>query len=424
VNDWRFFGARIEAGLNYALGSRLGEKEIYRWEPLVVRQQGFLANQFRQTLESRSKRLEVCRDCGILRVLGPIRYENRYWVGWKHHMGRNPLMGSAQKSDPAMVIAALLPLIRAYEAAHQTGLKLGIPDWNRLVWDGTGFHLPDPWIKDYLADPGLEILPGISLIYPPEYFYGAYLDLESDLFCLGVLLYSAISGKIPYLLKEQWPTQGILRGQPVPLLIAAPEVNPEFNQMILNLLSPKPELRPSAREVRLFWEKLITQNRSLATVEEFKANCQKSNRHQSRLLMRKRWARIQIPFLATITGILLLWGGHWYLNRPSPPATQTVEKIFLAPLESLPRNTSGSRRLLQMLIAEKQRRILSLRELINQPYLKVKSIRVLSQSPKQSALRLTLEWRSWNHGVWTRYTSIETIELKKYRRSWKIVNIR
>jgi serine/threonine protein kinase len=425
VNEWRFFGERTEAGLTYLLGSKLGEKAVYRWEPVVVPLRGFEVNQFRQTLEKRAKILEVCQDQGILRVLGPIEHENRYWIGWKNHRGSNPLTDSSRKNDPTTVIPGLLPPIHAYEAAHQGGLKLGIPDWNRLVWDETGLHLPDPWIKNYLADPGLELIPGLASVYPPEYFSGAESSGQtSDLFSLGVLLYSVICGKLPYPLKNQWPTQGIIRGKTIPLTVECPEVNPEFNQIVLKLLSPEQTNRPAAREVRLRWEQVIAANRCLATAPEYDSNRRKNNRYYLRSLLSKTGAKLKNPALAAIAVIWLIWGCHWYLSRPSPPVTQVVQAIFCTLPDSLPSNVSGSRYLLEKLSAEKRRRILSLNELVNQPYFKLKSIRVLSQTSQKSVLRLNLEWRTWNQGVWNRYQSITTVELKKYRNSWKISKIR
>jgi hypothetical protein len=425
VNEWRFLGERTEAGLTYLLGTKAGEKEVYRWEPVVVPLRGLQANQFRQALEKRTKILEACQGRGILRILGPVGYEKRYWIGWTNHWGRNPLMDSGRKIDPTAAISDLLPLIRAYEAAHQGGLQLGIPDWKRLIWDETGFHLPDPWIKDYLAEPGLELIPGLASIYPPEYLGGAESPgPESDLFFLGVILFAGICGKIPYRLKNQWPTQGIIQGKTISLTVECPEINPEFNQIVLKLLSPDPAVRPAAREVRLRWEELISGNRCLATGLEYNLNRKKNNRYNLRLLISQTWLKIQYPVWALLAGMLLFGGCRWYLGRPSPPAIRVVQAIFLAPPESFPRNVSGSRHLLEKLSAEKRRRMLSLHELVSQPYLKVKSIRVLSQTTRRAVLKLTLEWRIWNHGIWSREQSMATIELWKYRNSWEIRAIR
>jgi hypothetical protein len=425
VNEWRFFGERTEAGLTYLLGTQPGSNEVYRWEPVVMPLRGSQANQLRQTLEKRAKILEVCHDRGILRVLGPVGYGNRYWVGWKNRRGQNPLVASGRKIDPTAAIPGLLSLIRAYEAALQDGLKLGIPDWNRLLWDETGFHLPDPWIKDYLADPGLGLIPGLASVYPPEYFSGAQSPgPESDLFSLGVLLYAVICGQVPYPLKNQWPTQGIIRGKTIPLSARCPEINPEFDQIVLKLLAAEQTVRPAAWEVRMRWEQLIAGNRCLATGLEYDLNRKKKNRYNLRLLLGRTWTGIKIPSMAILTLILLYGGCRWYLGRPAPSASRVVQAIFLTLPESLPRNVSGSRHLLEKLSAEKRRRALSLNELIRQPYLKVKSIRILSQTTRRALLELNLEWRTWNHGAWNREQSMTTIELWKYRNSWKIRAIR
>jgi hypothetical protein len=422
MDEWRFWGERRQAGVSYLLGQREHDVAIYRWEPLTAPLRGPQVREFTQTLARRGRIISACQNLGLLRVVGPVRYENRLWVGWTEPGGQRPF---TQKTDPehlTTLTTNLIPLIHAYEIVHLAGLVVGAPDWARLTWSKTGFHLPDPWVKNYLARPVCELPEGITAIYPPEIAQGSPESLEGDCFYLGLILYCLIGEIIPYRLKNHWP-QGVLAGKTIPLTYRRPHLSPALSRLIEELLNPRPEDRPAIHEVRRQWQKILDQSQSIATARDYSANLQNSHRYFTGLRLTGLLTRLRLPFgiivLCWLAGTGYQW---WWQGRPIPSAEQTVQALFKTPAAAASLiNPGACRGLLARLTAEQTRRYELVRELTTRPHIKIKEIKVLTRSPRRTALLVTLEWWTWERGRWRQTISQEKMALAKTRRLWRII---
>lgn len=74
----------------------------------------------------------------------------------------------------------------------------------------------------------------------PEYLTLGQLDARADLFALGVILYEAASGALPFTGSDVASTLGL----PVPLSERAPDVAPRFAEIVSTLLARDPDDRP------------------------------------------------------------------------------------------------------------------------------------------------------------------------------------
>jgi serine/threonine protein kinase len=108
--------------------------------------------------------------------------------------------------------------------------------------------LTDFGIAKILDAPALtfsEQMFGTPGYIAPEYIEGAKADGRSDLFSLGVLMYEAMSGSLPWEAKGQ--AELLLRPltvAPIPLSQRIADVPPEVDALLLELLAKRPEDRP------------------------------------------------------------------------------------------------------------------------------------------------------------------------------------
>lgn len=419
MEQWYFLEEQSEAGIPFRLGRLVPKSTIYRFEPLAFLLQRNAAGEFRKTMAERSRILSVCKNQGLLRLEGPFSYENRLWVGWQHCQGQSAFSQGFTGGEVGQLIQDLLPLIRAYELTHLAGLVIGVPDWGRLVRTVTGFHLPDPWIKNYLTRPTLPVPPGLDRVFPPEISQGKPHDLNSDRFYLGLLLYTIICGKIPYPLRKGWP-RGIAAGKSVPLVYHQPRLNPELSYLIEDLLSPNPEDRPPLREIRLRWQELVTNKTHVATSQAFNRNRRQSHSYFIGLKFFKLFDCLKIPLAIALVSLGLGW---WYLQeRPEQPAEIFIRDLFQSPTAvSLWLNSTGSPRFIEKFSAEQKKRRRLIMELTTRPYVELQAIKVVAREGKKSTLQLSLKWWLWEDGVWRQEVNKERIVLKKNGNSWNLV---
>lgn len=424
MDEWHFFGERTVDGITYQL-AKLGQSPtVYRWEPLAVPLSGQAAGEFRKTIAERRQIFSACKNSGLLRLEGPVHYQNRLWVGWENMHGDKVFSGNFPSPDHLpTIVRELSALIRAYEIIHLAGLVIGAPDWERLVRTETGIHMPDPWIKDYLARPEVPIPAGLNRVFPPEILQEGFPNLHSDRFYLGLLLYTVICGKIPFTLRKGWP-HGVTAGKSVPLSYYQPGLNPDLAQIIDDLLALLPEDRPTLRNIRLEWQRTIDNEAVLATRRDYAVNLKNSHRFFAEMRVFHFLDRIKIP-LTIFLMVLALGSGLWrFQTRPVQPPEAFIAEIFKSPNTAAPLlNHSGCMALIEKLSVEQNKRQRLSNELNSRPFVEIQSIKVLSQNKKQSTIELALQWWTWENGRWCRTFSREKVLLVRSRKTWKVAQV-
>ena len=153
----------------------------------------------------------------------------------------------------------------ALDAAHQQGIlhRDLKPDNVMIAADGRARLLDfglaravEQESETLLTEEG-KIL-GTPSAMSPEQARGQDLDARSELFSLGSLLYTMLSGRNPFAARDIVETlKRVCLTQPKPLHEVAPEVPVEVSRYVDRLLQKRPEDRPaSAREVQEVLERL------------------------------------------------------------------------------------------------------------------------------------------------------------------------
>ncbi|MCB9563409.1 MAG: protein kinase [Kofleriaceae bacterium] len=117
-------------------------------------------------------------------------------------------------------------------------------------------------MPDVAAAAGSTVVVGTPGYIPPESFDGLPPAPAGDVYALGVMLYRAIAGRLPYRVPDDLATGNTLsrldverwhaalntatvRGEVVPLTEAAPDVPPAVATLIDRMLALRPEARPT-----------------------------------------------------------------------------------------------------------------------------------------------------------------------------------
>jgi hypothetical protein len=85
----------------------------------------------------------------------------------------------------------------------------------------------------------------------PEQALGHRVGPEADWYAVGVMLYEALTGKLPFTGSSSEVSLNKQRGQPVPPRALLPSIDPALNDLCLALLQPDPAARPVATDILL-----------------------------------------------------------------------------------------------------------------------------------------------------------------------------
>jgi predicted ATPase/phosphoribosyl 1,2-cyclic phosphodiesterase/anti-anti-sigma regulatory factor len=152
-------------------------------------------------------------------------------------------------------------ITRALEYAHSWGVIHGDlkPQNVFLTSDGSrlsGFGLGLLEEGRSLLDAPLIFLTVSHLA--PEQLLGHRLDVRTDLYALGVILYQLLTGRLPFEGSDREVMRAHLESSPVPLSKLNPDLSLTLEHLVLKLLAKDPEDRyDSARQVRCVLEGLI-----------------------------------------------------------------------------------------------------------------------------------------------------------------------
>jgi serine/threonine protein kinase len=162
----------------------------------------------------------------------------------------HPLPGHA-------IAAVMVEVLKALEEAHAGGPTRGAPIIHRdlspenvLVGLSGAVKVLDfglaKWAPGRVAVPSMEgdMIFGKTRYMPPEQLRGELIDVRADLFALGVVMYEALRGTLPFGSgSANAVLANILLGGLRGPLEAAGRPDPDLDAIVLRALAPKPEHR-------------------------------------------------------------------------------------------------------------------------------------------------------------------------------------
>lgn len=147
-----------------------------------------------------------------------------------------------------LAVAGGLAAAHGHRIVHQD-IKPG----NILLGRDGSIKVSDFGVAQLIAslNPTEQTIFGTPGYLPPEILLGETYSERADLFGLGVVLFEALTGMLPYSGKN--PQERLLatvHGKMKPARSAAPDISEEFARLLSDLLAKEPESRPaSATEV-------------------------------------------------------------------------------------------------------------------------------------------------------------------------------
>jgi len=171
-----------------------------------------------------------------------------------------------------------------------------------------------------LSHPGT--VAGTPAYMSPEQASGGAVDVRSDIFSFGAVLYEMVTGRRPFGGGSSAEMlAALLKEQPRPPSELVPDVPKELERIILRCLRKEPARRfQHMADVKVELQELKEESDSQSTTPAGAAVAKRRSRH--------RWIALGaagILILGTVATVAL-----WRLRRPEPPASS------LAPLTSTP----------------------------------------------------------------------------------------
>lgn len=208
-----------------------------------------------------------------------------------------------------------LPPDRVLRIASQLAAGLAAAHARRLVHRDVkpanvlvGESVDRVWLTDFgLARAADEarmtrtgVIAGTPHYMSPEQARGESLDHRSDWFSLGCLLYFICTARPPFdALSTLAVLQQTISAKPKPLDQLRPDLPPALVRLVNQLLSKRPERRPSDPE---------------SIEDQLQIAGQQLSRGKKSWSPRRRKAVALAPFL-----VALIVAGFWYWSRPTPP---------------------------------------------------------------------------------------------------------
>ena len=147
------------------------------------------------------------------------------------------------------VLTIAADIATALAVARQQHIVHGdIKPANVLIADNGRVKLTDFGIARGVGQTDSRQSSGASLVaMSPELYRGEALDVRSDLFVLGCLIYRMLGGESPFFSAGQLDVQWLLQRPPLPLEDKVPadlDVPPQLLALVAQLLQKNPQQRP------------------------------------------------------------------------------------------------------------------------------------------------------------------------------------
>lgn len=165
------------------------------------------------------------------------------------------LIDSHAPLDGRFVVPALQGLASGLEALHLAGQVHGSVNAANIWLNHAGeFVLSDPAAGGLVAARVLDRLkqdPARVTSVSPETAAGQPAKEPADLYALGILAYEMLTKKLPYDTTQpnEWIQKLKEKAPPVPLRQRDPNQSESMERVVMALLSPQPDQRPSAAEL-------------------------------------------------------------------------------------------------------------------------------------------------------------------------------
>jgi hypothetical protein len=195
-----------------------------------------------QRTERELKQLERSSAPVIARVLGHGRKGDRLWIASEYVAG--------VALDQLLEEVGALPIERASRLIHSVGValaeaaKLGVihrdvAPKNVLVGDGDEVHV----INFGVAVPATPSVRGVPEYVAPEQVDGKPVDQRSNIYSLGAMLFTLVTGKPPFEGDPQTVHSAHLHANPPPASERADGIPPEVDKLLERALAKQSSKR-------------------------------------------------------------------------------------------------------------------------------------------------------------------------------------
>lgn len=157
---------------------------------------------------------------------------------------------SRRTLDPGEVLHLGLAVAAGLEVAHRERIvHQDVKPGNILLGTDGGIKVSDFGVAQLIASLSVEeeTVFGTPGYLPPEVLLGGTYSERADLFALGVVLFQALTGMLPYTGKNAHQRLlATVHGEMASARDAAPTISEEFAGLLTELLARDPERRPAS----------------------------------------------------------------------------------------------------------------------------------------------------------------------------------
>ncbi len=164
-------------------------------------------------------------------------------------------------------------IARALAFAHETGIIHRDIKTNNILLDERGDAVLTDFgiartVAGYVSSTGKQMTIGTPHYISPEQARGQALDGRTDIYALGVTLYRAATGRLPFRADDWYELARLhVEEPPVPPREIRPEISRAFERIVLTCLEKDRERRyPTAKELAEDLEGILAGKRSTAEV--------------------------------------------------------------------------------------------------------------------------------------------------------------
>ncbi|MFI9388721.1 serine/threonine-protein kinase [Kutzneria sp. NPDC052558] len=184
----------------------------------------------------------------VVTVYDVVAHDDRQWIVMQHVESRTlaEVITVDGALPPQRVAEIGLDLLAGLLAAHASGVLHRDVKPGNVLLDGQGrAFLADFGIASAEGDTSSGVLVGAPGFMAPERIQGLAAGPESDFWSLGVTLYAAVEGAVPFDRGEALATMTSVLTDPLPPPVRAGPLGP----LLIRLLDKDPAARPTAEEI-------------------------------------------------------------------------------------------------------------------------------------------------------------------------------